>query len=379
MTVDFIRGMATENDFVFLKEHFFSVYPYPIKKITKQQLGDKYELTVHFPEMEWMWKDRILQHIKSEDSTAFCGISIDKYHALDTEAKVGYYFSIVDLLGVDRVSDYIKANYRLGIKLMPEDIGADTGFTKFGGLPLASNDFTFPKDSNGRSAIFIGQIHIKELNEWFKATKEFGKVGVLYFFGTVVNDDGYYSYGDIIVKYSDNVSDTKKITLPADLIEFGTLKEFDMRVVEEINIPPQDSSLWTVTEMTIPERNSYWHLDAILSGYNHFHSTKILGHPNQIQSCVLLETELKHNQLCWFAKDYNPNDEEGMRRTMNENVLNCRDWRLLFEMDGDAFSELSAFEGTFNEYNDGKYYLMIKQTDLDNMNFDNTETLYQCT
>lgn len=379
LTVDFIKGMAVENDFVFLRVEFFNVFPYPIKKIKKQLSGDKYELTIHFPEMKWMWKDRIEKHITSEDNTAFCGISIDNYHTLDTEAKVSYYLSIVDLLGVDRVPDYIKANYRLGIKLMPDDIGEDTGFTKFGGLPLASNDFVFPKDRNGHSAIFIGQIHIKELNEWVKATKEFSNDGALYLFGTVVDYDGYYSFGDLIVKYSNNVSNTEQVNLPADLNKFGTLKEYDMRIVEEINIPPQKSSLWIDTEMTGSELNSYWHLQEILRGYTYFNSTKILGHPNQIQGCTLLEAELKHNQLGWFANDYNPNDQEGLIRTMNENIPKCRDWRLLLEMDGDAFSELSAFEGTFNKYNDGTYYMMIKQTDLDNMNFDNVETIYQCT
>ena len=53
--------------------------------------------------------------------------------------------------------------------------------------------------------------------------------------------------------------------------------------------------------------------------------------------------------------------------------------RLLFEMDGDTFTELSNFSGSFNEYNDGKYYVLIKQKDLDEMNFQNTVTIYQFT
>jgi hypothetical protein len=54
---------------------------------------------------------------------------------------------------------------------------------------------------------------------------------------------------------------------------------------------------------------------------------------------------------------------------------------LIFELDpiDDYFRELSEYEGEFNEYMDGRFYVMIHKEDLKKMDFSKTLTIYQGT
>ncbi len=378
LTVEIIEGVINIDDLIFLKQDFFRVFSYPIKEVKKIPTNNLYELKIGFPEMEWMWKDRILKHIEEEDKTAFCGMSLEQYQTTNFESKIRYYSSIVELLGKGRVIDFINSNIKLAKKILPDEPENISSLSKFGGVPLAPSDFSYP-NANGHSTIFIGQIDLKEFNQFTQTTKELEAEGVLYFFGSIQNNEEFYSFKDIIIKYSKEKVGLTKISLPLDLEEFGVLKEQNFRIIEEINIPPQETSLWIGDEMDDIERNSYWYLEAILQQYNNQNSTKLLGYPCQIQGCVLLETELKNSKKGWYSEDYISNDEATLFKIIEETIPLCKDWRLLMEFDGATFSELSNFSGNFNEYMDGKFYVMIRQDDLDNLNFDHIETVYQCT
>ena len=379
LTADLIEGKPEAGDLIFLREHFFSVHAYSIKKVKKPLFGSKYEIVVEFPEMEWMWKDRIEKHILTVDDTVFCGIGREVYHSKSNEEKVAYFFSILETLGKGRVPQYIKEQIKFSLVLMPNEDTNSGGLSKLGGLPMAPKDFKFPIGSDGRSSLFIGQLHIKELHEYFSTSREFAGDGVLYFFGTVVKDDEFHSYGDISVKYVENEDEMELIKLPTDLEEYGILQETDMFIAEVLNIPPSESSLWEGEDMDDEERNSYHHLEGLLSRYNMFYGSKVLGHPHQIQGCVLLETEFKHENKGWYDPSFNSDNDEEFTQQVREATPSARRWRVLFEMDGDSFRELSNFQGSFNEYNDGRYYVMIRQEDLDQMDFSKTVTIYQCT
>lgn len=83
--------------------------------------------------------------------------------------------------------------------------------SKFGGLPLAPAGFEYPKDAEGNPALFIAQIHIGEFNQWHISTREFKGAGVIYFFGTVVGEDGTHRLKEILVRYSDQISEVQEI------------------------------------------------------------------------------------------------------------------------------------------------------------------------
>ena len=76
LEVDILNGEPGKGDFIFLKEHYYSAFPYEIQKVQKK--GNATLLTIAFPEQDWMWNDRILPHITDEDPTALCGINLEQ-------------------------------------------------------------------------------------------------------------------------------------------------------------------------------------------------------------------------------------------------------------------------------------------------------------
>ena len=382
LTVDFLNGQPRVGDSIYLKEQYFSVYFYKIEKINKPLLKKHHELTIEFKEPAWMWKQRIFPHIREEDNTAVCGVSIEEFNKLNSPQRFDYVKQLIDFISPDSVGAFLKSNVKYAVKLVLKEKEAQTGLTKFGGLPISSADFSFPKNKDGRSAIFIGQININELNQWSQASKEFKETGVLYFFATIVKEDeeeDYESFGEIIVKYSSATDELVQIELPADVNEYGVLEEKDVMVVEEINVPTYDSSLWNLEKMSDDERNRYWYIEAIIRQLSCFSGPKLLGHPNQIQGCVLLEAEFKSTKKGWF--DPNGFDSENSGEIVKAAEPRARTWRHLLEIDplDDYFRKLSNYEGEINEYMDGRIFVMIRQEQLEKMDFDNTVTIYQCT
>lgn len=379
LTVDFLEGQPKAGNYMYLKEQYFSVHFYKIEKVNKSLLGKYYELTIKFKEPEWRWKERILEHITDENDTAICGISVEDFYNLNSRQKLEYVTKLINFISPDRVGSFLKENLKFANKLIHKEREGDTGLTKFGGLPIGSSDIYFPKDIHGKSAIFLCQLNISEFNQWFQATKEFNGTGVLYFFATIKKEDEHESFDEILVLYSDKIKNIKEVGLPGDIHEYGVLEEKDLMVAEEINIPPCETSLWGMSEMTKDERNRYWYIGAIISQLNVFNATKILGHPDQVQGCVLFESELKSAKKGWY--DSNGFENEKLQDIVKEIEPEAVHWRHLLDIDplDDYFRKLSNYEGEFNEYMDGKFYLMVRQEDLAKMDFSKTGTIYQCT
>jgi uncharacterized protein YwqG len=276
-----------------------------------------------------------------------------------------------------RLGDFIYSHLKNAVRMIMQESNGQLSLSKFGGLPYADAEIFFPKDKNGRSAIFLCQFHIAELNQWFISTKEFPKDGVLYFFVTLKNENGYETFDEIIVQYADEIEEIKVLPLPQDLEKYGVLTEQDLMVIEEVNIPPFETSLWTMDDHTEEEKNSYWYIEAILGYLNALDAPKFLGHPDQVQSCVLMETELKHTKQGWY--DLKGYDQENFKSLWKQLEPSAAQWRQLLEIDmmDDYFKQLSLHK--VNESMDGKFYLMIKLADFEVMDFSKTETVYQCT
>jgi uncharacterized protein YwqG len=386
LTVEYLHGQPKAGDGVFLSDRYFGVHFYLIEEVQEELPYKQSKLTLEFTENSVVWHGWIAEHLKDEN-TAFCGISIEDYHNLTTNDKVNYFNQISNLIGIGRVTRFLDTNLQLAIRLVLQEREAneeeegEIGLTKFGGLPVATKYLSFPKGQNGRSALFICQIHIHEFNKWFKATKQFEGDGVLYFFGSIRQNNGYHSFDDLIVVYSDERESMGAVMLPEDIIEYGTFGEQDMMVIEEVNIPGSNCSLWEGAPLTDAERRSYYTIESIIEKYSFFKGPKLLGHPEQIQGCVLLETELKRLKKGWYnADDY---DQEKWEEIIKQASPEARKWRLLLQIslndDGDYFQQLSSFKGKFNEYNGGSYFLMVKQADLEQMKFSDCESMNQST
>jgi len=379
LTVDFLAGQPKAGDYIYLKEHYVSVHFYKIEKLNKPLLSKHYELTIEFNEGEWLCKGLIQKHINEQDDTAICGISVEDFNNLNSQQKLDYVTKLIDFTSSGRFGAFLKANLKLAIKLMLKEKEGEVGLTKFGGLPIGSSDLYFPKDINGNSAIFICQIQLSELNQWFQATKEFNGTGVLYFFATIKKRDEYPSFDEILVLYSDKIGTKQELNLPNDINNYGVLEEKDLMVAEEVDIPPSETSLWSMNEMTKDERNCFSYIEEIICQLNVFGGSKLLGYPEQIQGCVLFEAELKSTKKGW----YDPNGlEEGKFLELTKELApKAVQWRQLLDIDpsDDYFRKLSNYDGEFNKHMDGKFYLMIRQEDLEKMDFSKTVTIYQCT
>jgi hypothetical protein len=134
--------------------------------------------------------------------------------------------------------------------------------------------------------------------------------------------------------------------------------------------------------MNDEETQNYFDLESIISMYAIYQDNlRFLGYPNQIQSCIFLESELKSTHSGWYNSNFDAKDIDHYNRVIAESRSSCKEWRLLFEINlmDKQFRELSGPLQQVNTNIDGCLFLMIKQTDLDNLNFSNTVCVYQTT
>ncbi len=309
----------------------------------------------------------------------FMGYSDDAYALLPIENKVEYMLEIADGFTSARIAQFIRQHYKISTRIYfqePEKVGIE-GLSKFGGLPLVPAGFDYPKDAEGNPALFIAQIHIGEFNQWHISTREFNGEGVIYFFGTIVEEYGSHHLKEILIRYSDQVSDLKEIPLPEALKDFGTYPELDMLIFEEINIPGSQSCLIDLENMSAADTALYEEMEGILNSYYSPESFRLLGLQNSVQHCVQFETEMKQQKILFYGdKKY---DNESFKQTYLKLRPHSLDWRLLLELDAMAFPKLLNYKDEFNAGIDGVFYVMIRQNDLDDMRLEKALTIYQCT
>lgn len=369
----------------------------------------------------------------NENDNMACGLSPKDFHTLlKGQEKLDYITQIVEFLAVGRVKGFLKKNVRLANILVPDsppspelpseeemieafsklpiskeekevmiarNLSLRSFFTsqeddkvfpkisfsnlsKIGGLPIASPDFVFPTNADGLSCIFLAQIHLAELKQYFDAPKELNGNGILYFFATIRNDieADFSHFAEIKAVYASQTDNLVQHALPADLQGFGALKESSLRVAEIVDFPYIESALWEIDARTKDENDNFWHIMEMLQTFQNYQGAKFLGQAYQMQNCVLIEAEMYVTKTGYFSNEKLPHEK--ILEDMNNAAPNAIRWRHLFEINvfnTDFWSELTQYQGNFNEYLSGRFYLMIPQTDLEAMNFDNTVTIYQCT
>lgn len=305
------------------------------------------------------------------------GYSEESFAYLPIEQKVEYFLELSEYFAPGKVADFIRRNYKLSNRICIRETqnGDIHGFSKFGGLPLAPEGFEFPKDEDGQSALFLGQIHIRDFNRWH--TRDLSGDGIIYIFGTVVEEYGSYHLKDILMRYSNQTQGLRAIDLPEDSAEFGIFPERDMMIYEEINIPDSDSVINDLAEMGFDENGIYSELKELISTYEERKSFKFLGYPGSVQHCALFEAEMKQQKLLFYGNtEYT---DESFMQTYLELRERSLNWRLFLELDMMLFPGLERYEGNFNAGMDGVFFVMLSKEDLDELRLEKAVTIYQAT
>ena len=378
ITAELLNGNPKKGDGVFLKDDYNFV-EYAI--VHQVDVGEDGLLTMilQFPSTPFYWKhyvDRLLQEGKTK---VFCGLDIDEYLDLATSDQLDYLLAMTDFLTPDRIATFLQNHMRLSCKMIPIEQEGELSLTKFGGLPTLPADMPYPKDKTGHSLLFIGQVDLSEVAPHLSSIKAIGTEGILYLFGRIHQEEDLHQLHHIFAFYAPQDISLYEQKLPEDLSEYGSFREMSMMVFDEWNVPSNESSLWEGDPMTKTEDQSYIYFASILDTYNQFGGAKLLGHPNPIQGCVLMETILRKHKKAWYnPQGYNPDDYATITNPL---LPETKEWKLLFELDAedDYIRKLSNFKGVFNEGMDGRYYLMIREEDLEQLNFKNTLTVYQAT
>jgi uncharacterized protein YwqG len=377
LTVVFVRGQPKVGDGVFSPEGYLGDYFYIIENIDNTTSRGIYKLTLDYHEPRWVWEKRWKEFIEKGSDNALCGITVDNYRTLTTSEKVSYMVVFVSLICIGKLNKFIKAHLQPSIKLILKNKEESTRLSKFGGLPIAPKDFVFPKDENGKSALFIGQIDLREFKE-VETMKQFNGIGILYFFGTVNGDEKRHNFNDLLARYSDQTEDLTVLALPSDIEQYGVFAEMDVVVSEEVDLATEEGRLWIGKEMTREEQDIYYQITNLLRFYNAGFNATLLRPSNQIPHNVFFQLFTKDSNLTniTFLDSNGEVDEHKWEELYNQASLEAVKWRhvLDFEADGDYFKQLSNFKGEFNLY-ESPWVLMIKKVDLEGMCFDRTITV----
>jgi uncharacterized protein YwqG len=316
-------------------------------------------------------------------NTFFCGENKEVYQAMSNPLKVRYITKLALKTLPETAIDYVREHIEVCLAMFPTSNAPRKSMTKIGGLPAASKGFTFPIDKNGRSALFIGQLNLAELD--LESIQGLPASGMLYFFGTTkVTYENYHSLDEILVSYERESFDAETVALPDDISEYGFFAEKGLLIQGEISLPPDESTQELSWDFEDEELDAYNNFREIVNEYglfdppegNYYDRMKFMGHPQQLNGCVLIENVLKYSKLGWYSSDQQQREKIlEITTAMREEA---REWRHLFSFSVDELRDLSNFEG-FQEYLDGFFNVLIKKTDLKNLDFGNVRTVYQQT
>jgi hypothetical protein len=183
LQANILHGKLNIGDCIFLREDYFSLEPYQIQDINKKK--NSIEVSVSFPEADWMWANYIKPHIENEDDTVFCGMSVESFLSLSIVDKKEYFECLVNEAESKRVKDYIKSNLLLANKLCTIPFEGRNRLSKVGGLPVAPPTFKFPVDEKGQSMLFLCQVSLEDISNSIDSFPLSTTTGALYFFSPI--------------------------------------------------------------------------------------------------------------------------------------------------------------------------------------------------
>lgn len=264
--------------------------------------------------------------------------------------------------GIEQHWDYFEPLLKKELRLFLKPKNTDKlGFSKLGGKPELPDNWEWPKDHNGKSLSFIGQINFEELNGF--DLDNIPETGLLSFFYSGTQEAWGFDPKDkdaFKLIYTPEPTNLIQYDYPSDLDQHSQFKVTGIEFKQSVSLPNwEDERVGTVLDDK--EMDSY--MD-IWENEDFIH--KFLGHSNNVQGQMELDCELVTNGL-YLGDPSGYNDP-----TAKELEKNAIDWTLLLQIDSDH-------EKTGMMWGDaGRIYFWIRTEDLKNSNFDNGWCILQC-
>jgi uncharacterized protein YwqG len=233
-------------------------------------------------------------------------------------------------------------------------------FSRMGGRPDLNINQVWPKDENGKSLSFIGQLKAIEVSK-FDASGLFPKNGLLSFFYCSEQEAWGFDPKDkqrFRVIYTKESETVVKHEFPEDLDSSAIFKLNYLKFSAELSIPSFEYEI--INEM-IADEDVDNYLDLCEGSEN-----QIFGYANCVQGTMELECQLVSNGLyCGDATGY-----EDPRR--NELEKGANDWVLLFQVGSDEYKTGMIWGDS------GTLFYWIKKQDLAKNDFDKAWLILQC-
>jgi uncharacterized protein YwqG len=264
---------------------------------------------------------------------------------------------------LEKYFDKIKplARPKIDLILTPTDESKiQTAKSKIGGQPHLPKDQEWPKNENGKSLSFIGQINFEETSNYDKS-ELLPKQGLLSFFYCSDQEAWGFDPKDkdrFKVIYTNKVTDLTKQNFPTDLESHSIFKPNILTFSSSLSLPTwQEDSI----DGLIQDEDSDNYMDASGGSEN-----QILGYANCVQGTMELECQLVTNGLyCGDSTGY----QDTKRK---EFEAGKHDWVLLLQIDSEE-------DKTGMMWGDcGRIYFWIRKQDLLNKNLDRTWCILQC-
>lgn len=284
-------------------------------------------------------------------------------YVLDSEPKtpedIQKVFKAFDL---SQYYESIKPLMRPGIALSltaAEDSGFELSESKIGGRPALKSDQEWPKNDNGESLSFIGQLNLKDVAKE-DTSKLFPTSGLLSFFFSTSEEDWGNDPKDrhqFRVLFTEDFSTLESKDFPENLDEDSIFSSSKIKFEASLTIPPSEHEL---IEGLIAEEDFENYYEAS-RGNNH----QMLGYPGTVQGQMELECQLvTHGLFVNGSKGY-----EDLRR--KELEQGKEDWILLLQINPDE-DKTDALWG-----DSGCIYFWIRKQDLLNKDFSQVWSILQ--
>lgn len=256
--------------------------------------------------------------------------------------------------GLSKYYEPIKPLLRPGIALSltsAKDNDFELVESKIGGKPTLKSKEEWPKNDNGESLSFIGQINLEDV-----AKEDVSKLlptnGLLSFFFSTSEEDWGNDPKDrhqFLVLFTEDFSNLEQKDFPENLEETSIFPSSKIKFEASLSIP---SSEYEVVEGLI-DADDFRNYYEVSRGNNH----QMLGYPGMVQGTMELECELvTHGLFVNGGKGY---ENPGMK----ELEKGKEDWVLLLQINPDD-DKTSILWG-----DSGRIYFWIKKHDLLNKDF----------
>lgn len=285
-------------------------------------------------------------------------------YVLDSEPKtIQDLEKVFNSFQLDQYFESIKPLVKpvIGLKLTPiNESDFDTTKSKIGGQPHLMRDQEWPKNENGKSLSFIGQLNLEEISK-FDTSNMLPTRGLVSFFYCSDQESWGFDPKDgrrFKVLYHEDVNDLVKQNFPTDLESHSIFKSNKLSFDSCLSLPTwEDESI----EGLIMDKDSDNYGEASRGLDN-----QVLGYANCIQSPMELECQLVTNGLyCGDSSGY----EDPKRKKLEAGKS---DWVLLLQID----SEVDKAGMMWGD--SGRIYFWIKKQDLVNKDFDKAWCILQC-